>query len=117
MTRALLLELIEACESCPELAARLARSLGAVGDVDQYSAANLPPRTTRRVFFSACRRGDVHGARRDGRGWACGRAAWEAYRARGALRPVRGVAHRDAKPGNVVDLDAMLRTGGLRGTR
>jgi len=86
--------------------------------VESYDGASLPPRVKRRAFYAACRSGAVTGAERDGRGWKCTRRAWEAYRARGASRPVRGAAARVAKlPANDVDLDAILRAANLRGTR
>lgn len=96
--------------------ARVEARLAQLGvHIEQYDGAHLPPHTSRRAFFAACRAaGKVEGARRDGRGWTCTRTAWEQYRARGAARPVRGCAKSH---NNVVSIDSMLVAAGLRATR
>jgi hypothetical protein len=113
---ALLAELVDA---------RVEERLAAHGIFDaatEYDGDRLPPHTTKRAFFAACRDGRVAGARRDGRGWICSHDAWRSFRERGAERPVRGVAAHGSKPRKVANdvehnIDEMLRSAGLRGTQ
>jgi hypothetical protein len=91
------------------------RELGITTLATEYTGENLPPRTTRRRFFAACRSGKVEQAVRDGRGWRCSVQAWAAYRSRGPEMPVRGCAK--SRPDNVVDIDTLLTSSGLRRTR
>lgn len=61
--------------------------LAAASSEGTYSAARLPPNTTRRTFYSWCRKGRVAGAVADGRGWACPVASWRAARASTKVAP------------------------------
>jgi len=87
-----------------------------------FSGDSLPPRTSRRQFFAACRARKVAGATRDGRGWKCTASAWAEYRTRAPEHHVRGAAAHAAAPERAAnddgaDLDGMLENAGLRQTR
>ena len=94
------------------LADRIAARIGSCGEREHYDSRNLPPRCTRRRFAEVCRSGRVADARREGRDWACSRAAWEAARSRKPMP--RAAALPQAPTSLEARADTLLARSGLR---
>jgi hypothetical protein len=107
------------------LADRIASRIRTAAERETYDARHLPQCCSRRRFAEVLRSGCVVGAHREGKDWACSRAAWGAARSHSATKRnelTGGTAPRDAPqrmPARheaqlAQRADELLRRAGLR---